>query len=490
MAGLFIDQGWRDRCSVGNATATLAYSWFGESHEGRAAMAAAIGDYLSASNIAGGPWKCLFEGDLLGTLRQTGSNSDNSRTLAMSLAEAEALMGVGAITAALERLEDMHRAIYPAATVALARHRHRLGDHLGAEDAAMTLSGNVHAAITGAKAAMIERRAGSAIRLLEPFLCGAASLPDPMIAGALSIIAASALARLGQRKELENLSAGLLGAFDLDPEMMPAAARVAWTAGHAAEAWERFEPELGQWSVAARIELALLSGNVALAAQMKEQAGSLAEMSRHTIRLVNGDECDEKEGQKVLSEGKHIHLWRTHAQRWQPWIEAAKASGAKIEVFDLSIRNLPNPTNLPEIALDDSALLNLVNPSPVSVRKKGTGCSGIWVHKPLCAGVGIGHDWSSTEESALTKNLSDANQQAKSPETAAVWIVNAEIALATASLGRPSVVLAPPGDPFWAGPLPERAWPALRVLRADPRHGWTGFGKKVAEVALTLLAER
>ena len=43
---------------------------------------------------------------------------------------------------------------------------------------------------------------------------------------------------------------------------------------------------------------------------------------------------------------------------------------------------------------------------------------------------------------------------ARNRKRAAVHIVDIDTALASAQEGRPCVVVAPPGDPFWAGPIP------------------------------------
>ena len=487
MAGLSLDQGWRDRSSTDHAAAALVCAWCGDPPESRAAMAMALGDFPRAAVIAGGPFQCLAAGDIVGALRQARGTGDAGQTPAMALAEAEALLAAGAVTSGLDILSELHRAMYPAATVTLSRHRHRLGDHIGAEELAMTLPGHAQAAVTGAKAAIIGHRAGTAIRLLEPFLTGAAVIPDAMVAGAVAMVAASALARLGRREDLERLAAGLIDAPDLAHEMMPAVARVAWTAGRAMEAWERFKPELGEWSVAGRLELGLLSGDADLATRLIDQSGNIGVPSRIVLKLLNGGERQSADAQALLEAGRRIHIWRTHPYRWAPWIAAAQARSAEVEIFDLAAGDMPAAHNLPHAALDDSALLELVDPIPVRMgTRQPNQDSGVWVETPLCAGIGIGHDWPMTEDAALEECLISARAHAETPETAAVFVVSADTALAFANQGRSMVVIAPPGDPFWAGPLPERAWPALHVLRADLQKGWTGAGPRAAEAALAL----
>ena len=486
MAGLSLDQGWRDRSAVDHAVAALVGAWFGDPPESRAAMAAAVGDLPRAGAIAGGVWRCLAEGDLAGALR--GSRGDargGGRTLEMALAEAEALMAAGMVVSGLGRLRELHRAMYPAATVALTRHHHRLGDHAGAQDVAMMLPGHAQASLTGAKAALADRRSGSALRFLEPFLSGVAPIPDAMVAGAVAMVAASALARLGRREDLERLAAGLLDTRDLADEMIPAVARVAWTAGRATGAWERFGPDSGEWAVAGRLELALLAGDVALATRLMIQAGALGAPSRPVLALLNGGERRTARAQSLFAEGRRVHVWRTHPHRWAPWLAALDAVPADVEVFDLAAGRLPDERTVPDVVIDDGSLLDLVEPRAVPPRP-GPG-SAVWVEPLLCAGRGIGHDWPQAEDRALAERLGGGTA---APGDAAVWVAGAETALAAAAGGRPTVVIAPPGDPFWAGPFPGRAWPAMHVVRVAAREGWAGAGVRAAEAALALAAGR
>ncbi len=485
MAGLFLDQGWRGRVAADPAVALLVGAWFGDPPGVRAAMAAAVGDLPRAAAIAGGPWQRLVEGELAAALREARGGESGKQTMDMALAEAEALVMAGAVASGLDRLMNMHRAMYAAATVALARHRHRFGDHRGAADIALTLPGHAQAAIIGAKAALMENRAAAAIRSIEPFLSGVAPVPDAMMAGAVATVAASALAKMGRREELERLAAGLLEAGDLDDEMKPGVARVAWTAGRARDAWERFDPGLGPWAVVARLELALLAGNAELARRLSARAGDLGAPSLPSLKLLTGEGPQAGATAKMLSAGRRTHVWRTHATRWAPWVEAANATEAQIGLYDLAAGDLPDEGDLPDLAMDDSALLELVEPSPVAVRPAPEG-AGVWVEPRLCAGIGIGLDWPQAEDEALLARLGGA--RAEEPGRAAVLVLSAESALAVAASGRPAVAVAPPGDPFWAGPLPGRAWPATRVVRADPDRGWAGAGGRAAEAALDLAA--
>ena len=481
MAGLSLDQGWRDRSYTDHAASAVVSAWCGDPLESRAAMAAATGDVVRAAAIAGGPFQCLAQGDLAGALRQS-RDADDRQSMALALVEAEALLAAGAVASGIERLTDLHRALYPAATVALTRHRHRLGDHQGAADVAMALPGHAQAALTGAKSAILARRAGAAVRLLEPFLNGVAPIPDALVAGALVTVAASALARLGRWDDIERLASGLLETPDLADPMTPALARVAWTAGRASAAWERFQPELGPWGVVGRLELSILAGDLELATRLSIQAGELGAPARAVLKLLNGGERQAAEAGGPFAAGRRVHLWRTHPHRWAPWIAAAQSGSAEIELFDLAAGEVPEVGDLPDVALDDSALLDLVE--PVAVPARPMRGSGVWVEAGLCAGIGIGHDWPPAEDAALGERLQ--GNRAEAPEAARVWVVSGDTAMAFAGSGHPMLAIAPPGDPFWAGPLPGRAWPAVRVLRPDPRRGWEGAGLRAAEAALAL----
>ena len=66
-------------------------------------------------------------------------------------------------------------------------------------------------------------------------------------------------------------------------------------------------------------------------------------------------------------------------------------------------------------------------------------------------------------------------------------MLGADEALAKVSSGRPLVVIAPPGDPFWAGPMPELIWRSVRVIRYDAEKGWNGAGDRVVAAAKDLI---
>ena len=435
-------------------------------------MALACGDVFRAGALGGGGWERLAQGDRLGALRVSRTGGEQ-RTPAMRFLEAEALIASGAIMAGLQRLERLHATADPASTVALARRRHALADHAGAERVASALPMHAVAALAGARAALANDRIDAAFRFIEPFLHGVAPIPDPTTAGAVALIAASALARNRQFERLENIAANLLDASDLPDDMMPAVARMAWMAGLGSAAWERFEGE-SEWMAAARLELSLVSGNAALVSRLVQRTGVLAAPSEPAVRLLHGDFAPDENSLKIFGEGVVVHIWRTHPHRWQPWIETALATPADVAVFDLGQGVVPDPETIPHVVLDDGSLVDVLIPEPVVVNVPDG--SGLWIEPPLAGPTGVGHEWPEEEMEQL-RMLAPLASRA---DRAAVRITGEEAALRWAPEGRPTVVIAPPGDPFWAGPLPERVWPAMRVIRTDPRHGWRGAAARAA----------
>ena len=461
----------------------LLDAWSDEPPARRAAMIAAQGDMMRAGACADG-WRQLASGDTAGALRV--ARADEDRGPDKAYLEAETLIAAGMVVAGLKRLEALHGERYAPATLALARRRHNLGDHGGAQRAAMQLPMHPQAALTGARSALADHRVEVAARFLEPYLEGLAPIPEPAVAGAVAVVAASVLARNGQFEWLRRFAAGVIGAGDLPEDMMPMAARTAWIAGLAGEAWERFKGDDNPWQTAARVELALLAGNTPLAAQLLKRAGPVAAPAAATLMLVRGTpgELPSDEAKKAFVQGAAVHVWRTHPHRWQPWIDAALATDADVGVFDLATDDLPDSEAVPHAVVDDGSLLGMLTPVPVPAGPPQG--NGVWIQPPLCEGVGIGHDWPDEETRSAKERLSPA----ETPGTAAVWVLDAETALAHASEGHPMVVVAPPGDPFWAGPFPERAWPAMRIVRTDPQDGWRGAGARVAELANGLLGTR
>ena len=477
--------GWSARTARDHGVDVLLDAWSGAPPDRRAAMVVAQGDLARAASYAGGPWKQLLEGDLKAAL-------EGARKAAgapgMALLESEALFVAGGVVAGLERLEALHRQGNAAGTVALVRRRHQLGDHLGALRTAQALPWHAHVALAGARAALVAKRPGSALRFVEPYLQGFAPVPEPAVAGALAMTTAAILARLGEHGQLQRFADRLLAAGDLADDMKPAVARTAWTAGRAGEAWRRFDPEQGPWCVAARLELATLAGDAELAGKLLARAGPLGVAAAPAVDLlrgsgdasaVDGDGLLTDSARQVFAEGRTVHVWRTHPFRWQPWIDAAARTAADVVICDLAAEQLPAADVLPEAVLDDGALVDLVSPVRTSPVAGGTG--GVTFGEELCRGVGVGHDWPDIETAAARQALPAGG------EGPPVRVASGDEALAQASSGRPLVVIAPPGDPFWAGPLPERVWRSMRVVRSNAQQGWDGAGARVADAVIALL---
>ena len=174
-----------------------------------------------------------------------------------------------------------------------------------------------------------------------------------------------------------------------------------------------------------------------------------------------------------------MHIWRTHPHRWAPWIEAASRTPADIVVCDLVAGQLPAPESVPWAVLDDGALVEAL--APVSVPVAGSVGQGVDVGTDLCTGVGVGFDWPDKEDAVVRRSLPEPVGQP------AVEILGAHDALPRVASGRRLVVVAPPGDPFWLGPFPERVWHAVRVVRVNPESGWHGAGNRVVAACESLL---
>ena len=478
-------EAYRLRTARGPGIDLLLDSWNGVSPDLRAARLLAGGDVQRARAYGGG-WKLLAEGDVVGALRE--ARGPRSGELPMKLLEAEAFLAAGGIVAGLDRLEALHDAGEPLFTLALARRRHLLGDYVGAEAAAAALPHHAQAALIGARAALANDRPEAAFRFVEAFLDGGAPIPEPMVAGSIAVVAASLMARRGRFDALRRFARDLLGAAVLPDEMMPTVARVAWIGGLAAEAWERFGADR-PWMAAARLELAVLAGDAVLASLWLKRAGALGVQSAPAVLLLQGRLREEVGGarmqqalEQMFGAGVMVHLWRTHPHRWSPWISAALQTPADIEVFDLARGETPAAGSIPHVVLDDSSLVEYLD--PVSVPACPLAGDGAWIGSPLCRGISAGRDWPDEETRVIRRSISMAANR----ESATVWVLGADAAFEGACRGRRIVAIAPPGDPFWAGPLPERTWPSLRIVRIDARTGWDGAGARVVEAIESLLA--
>ena len=465
---------WSDRVARDTGIDIVVNAWRGLAPQVRAERLAANGDLTRAAAPGGPGWAELARGEVAEALK-VARNSEGEQRRPITLLEAEALLAAGAITAGLRCLTALSNAGSVPAAVALARRQHALGDHRGAVQTASALPMHAQATLTAGRALMALHAAPETLRRIEPFLVGGAPIPDTMTGGTFAVLAAAALARSGQGNQLRAFAERLLSAPDTPADTLPSLARVAWTGGLAREAWDAFGDDSDPWMTAGRLELAALAGNAELLRGLVTQAGPLGVQAAPTLALIDGAPVPDGK----LEGDKTYHIWRTHPSRWKPWIDAARDAGGQVIVCDLAARTHPDEQAIPALAMDDGALVTMVDPVPVAPRPPSG--EGVWIDRNLCAGIGIGHDWTQSEQDALEALVTPAAHDA-----AAVWVTGADRALAHAAEGRPTVVLAPPGDPFWAGPLPERAWPAFRIVRADPQEGWKGAGQRIAEAAAGL----
>ena len=459
----------------------VADAWLGTPPALRAAMAAAQGD-LHYAAVCGCPhWAALASGRLTDAF---DAARGAPTAPGMKHLEAETLLAAGLIVTGLRALEALSARGDPAGTIALARRRHSLGDHRGAMLAAGSIPLHASAALTGARAALVLGNASTAWAFLEPFAEGLVAAPEALTAGAFAVTVAGALARTGNRTQLRGFAERVCFADHLPDTMLPAVARVAWSAGLAAQAWTRLSSLDTPFATAARAELALLAGQVDLSRKLLAQCGPLAALSMASLAILAGEveveEDDEMPNPFVA--GQTVHVWRTHPRQWAPWIAAAQATEANVVVCDLASGHLPDPEVAPNAVLDDGALVGIVKPvaDPLPVPSG----SGLWIGDAPCTGIGIGHDWPGAETEAIRA----AFPRSPAPDRAALAFVGHEDVLDLVERGVRCVVPAPPGDPFWMGPLPERLWSGLRVVRNDPQRGWQGAGEQAVEALHALAA--
>ena len=481
MIDYFVAGLYRHRVAQAHSAGVLLEAWSGSSSGQRAALAFAQGDPVRAGAIGGGGWQKLAQGDLVGALADVeGATENNQKQL-----EAEALIAAGAVAPGLLRLRALHERGEPAATLSLIRRLYMFGDYRSAEQVASTLPMHAYAALLGARAAVSRKRYPQAQQFLDPFLSGAASVPESTVASGLIVIAAVVLLKMGQKAQLQNFARRLLLVPDLSEDILPAVARAAWVAGYGKEAWQRFHNQDNSWSAAACMELAVLAGDAALAKTLQAKAGPFGAPSAISIPILEGRlKKSEEEGEagKFFAQNAKVHVWRTHPDRWYPWIQAALQSPAEVVVYDLSTGQVPGPEVIPGAAFDDGALVELLDPVKVALTQP-VAKDAVWVDRALCHGISASFEWPIEETQAIYKGL----QRAPSPAAAAVQVLEADQALAVAKTGLPVVAIGTPGDPFWAGPLPEQGWSNMQVIRVNSISGWQGAGTKVMQAVQRLL---
>lgn len=448
---------------------------------GRAARALANGDLSAAARHGGGAWQLLSEGKVVEALQEVQQQQLGPPEI---LLEAECLMAVGAVVAGLDLLKRLHEENDPNGTLLLARRHFLLGDYKNAERVGQSLPLHAHAVLTVARSAILGKRPRAALQALQPLLDGSEAIPDSAMAGSIILMAAACMVKSRSFKRLNTTARRLLVHPDLPQEMMPAVARIAWMGGLSATAWKRFSEENNPWAAAARIELALLSGDIDLARKSRDAAGTVGAPSIEGFRLLEGKVAEGDAGGEVFGKGYNVHIWRTHPSRWTPWIEAVKERNEDTSVFSLADGVMPERDDLPKVIVDDGSLLGMIAPRPVERRAEEGRRKGLWIDAPLVEPVGVGLDWPDEE----TEAAKGAAKMAKSEKSAAVVATSIERALLRVNEGLPTIAVAEPGDPFWLGPIPERAWKPLRVVRPDPKTGWQGAGERMAEFSRELEA--
>lgn len=459
----------RERGTQSAASAIVNAAWTGRDPGDRAARYAAQGDLSRAAAIGGNGWRALAEGDYRKALV---SAHHDRRTLSNAMLEACTLLNAGAIVAGLRRLDVLSANAEAAATIAIVRQRHQLGDHARAVEAARRLPGHAPTALVGARSALALDDAALAFDFIEPWLETEREAGDPATSAAIAVTTAALLAKAERHDRLKKFATRFLDTGDLDETMLPGVARCAWTAGLGSEAWKRLSGHGTPWAKAALAELALLAGDVATAKTLSEECEGLSGPIRPGIALLSAT-APPRGGQTILKAGMKVHLWCTDANRWQPWIEAAVRTDAEVTVCDLAKNRIPKEDTKADAVIDDAALLSMID--PILTREKPRRAGPAWIGAELCEGIGIGHDWGEERTHKVREALETTDRR----EEAAVRIMSARDALNDADKETPTIVIAPPGDPFWAGPFPERVWPAMHVVRATPNGGWRGAAKTV-----------
>ena len=463
------------------ATDLLIRAWTGADPADRAAMLVAEDDPARAGVVGGAPFDLLAQGNVPGVLEHVRNATRVSP--ALRVAEAEALLAAGAIQSGLECLQTLHRNAYAPATLALARRTLQLGDEANASRIAAHLPRHVHAMMVRVRADLAIGHTADAMLGLEPFLEG--TLPTtPGTAAGIAALSAAVLAKGGGKKKLVAFARELLNAKGLPSTMLPGVARAAWTAGLGAEAWRRMMTSEGDepFAAAARIELALLSGEAVLAEKAAEEAGILGAASGEARELLSGRfKHNEHIAATLRRSDRTVHVWRTAGERYAAWLRRMPELGARIEVCDLKKGKLPKSEEVPDLAIDDGALPALIDPSQVPMKAKAA--APVYIHPKLCQGVALGLDLSADVVGGEELGM----KRTATPDRAGIVVAPADEALELGAAGKACVAIAIPGDPYWMGPLPERSFGSLRVLRAHRVDGWKNAAKELGSALQALL---
>lgn len=477
---------WRRRTARSQNTDAVLDSWLGISSDYRAAKLL-VGGTVEQAIVVGKSkgWKALLDGDLKYAVEQADKlGRDHGAGIVM---HAEALMSSGAFVAMIRNLDFFHQQGIPEATFCLATKLYLLGDYESCKNVAMHMPMHANTILIGARAAVVMKSYQDALEMITPFMTGAAPVEEGNLVGSFALVAANCLVGLGHREHLLEFSESLLDAIDLREEMSPMVARIAWLANNAQKAWDLYnDVDENIWSSIARMELALIAGNVKdaeiLAAKNKNYGTLVTPLIRFLQGHVGPSSTDvsnivRQDDNPFAQEGALIHIWRTTPNRCQPWINAALAQKANVEIYDLTNRDLPKVDVIPDKVVLDVNLIDYMEPiSFDEVNLKG---KGIWIEDSLCSKVALDCDWPETE----TDTFKESVEMASDSSSAAVIIASAEKAIEFAMQGRPTVAISIPGDQFWISPSPEKLWKAMRMVNPEPEQEnvWEGAGENVLE---------
>ena len=475
----FIAGMYRERTAKSWGAGIVMNAWQGIHPAQRAPMIYAQGDPQRAGSCDPN-WQLLADGDFIGALKAT-RNQQSPFTMQL---EAETLIAAGSLVAGLERLRRLHNRGLVSASLSLTRRLHMLGDFKGAVTMALSIPWHAHIVILGTRAAIMDKDYRNARKLIEPLLLGIVPVPDTENAAGLMLVTASLLVQTGEYERLQAFMRSVLMSMDLPDALLPAVARSAWMAGFGQQAWDKLSQQKGEFSAAACAELATLVGNVEIAQKWTKAAGFASAPLMPALKMLTGEVLSDiqakSDANQIFKKGNEIHIWRTHPYRWEPWIRTAQATKAKIKVYDLSRADVPDLKAQPTVTMDDSALVEILVPEPLPTQARGG--QSVWVAENLCRGFSVPLDWPSAETDLIFSML----ERAPSQDQATLVVASAMDGAALATAGRPVVVIAPPGDPFWNGPLPKVAWPGMNIIKPHPEQGWKGAGMQVIGVAKEL----
>lgn len=453
-------------------------AWLGEHPHEHAAMAGAQGDLRGAAACAPELWGPLAAGDVVRSIELV----EASRNVAsVCVLEAETLFAAGAVRAAFAVLERGHGEGHAPASASLARHSHALGDHARAVEAAAVIPLHSSSAVVRARSALHLGDPHGALQAVAPVLEGVAPVCTPVCAADAAVLGAGALARLGHVQTLERFASAYLDAVSLDTGQLAHAVRVAWIAGMSPSARSLLDALPVEVAVAAQVELCLLEGDAAGAREYAVGTGDPERFSAPAIGLLEGVLVRDEAGAAFFDDpSARIQIWCADDGRFAPWLRAASKSVAQVTFHDLACGMLPADDDLAQLVVADSALLGLVEPDRLHASASRSG-GGVHVAHPLCETIGIGMEWPA-EETAIIDRWVGSNACV---EDAACVVCPARNAARVHAGGQACVAVAPPGDPFWNGVLPERLFDRLRVVRRDGS-GWAGAGRRVIDAIRTL----